>query len=474
MMGESTVVEGVAKQSRRSWFIALAVTIAVATAGRVYIYKRTVPALGPDSFSYLNLSRQLRGINVQPLDLDPNAGLPRDDRGARTPAYPTFLNIVFFLSGWDGSPTDVVEYYREKGIDKWHINLLRGSENVKAVQLAQHVLGVLATVLVFMLLSYTTNNLLWPVLGALATAGIRPSWVILFETSILTEVLAAFSLLALVWLLHLTETKLGKKGRKLALLSASGIASGLVLIRPQFWFLPFLLLVWAMARPYGNRIIIATFVVVPFVLFVGGWALRNGARHGAWTVSTVGGFAFASHFIKNPEVFRDPTLKTLISADKSRFSLIAQSPEIMRAWQYSFPEVDRKLMRLALDAAIRNPDIYLKSVIGAVKEYWYPSEVLIAPNLTYQYGFSGLLWRGVKIFYFALRLLGLLALVKATPAIRFGIIVAIASSVLTPLMAPIEAVRYGFTTEPLLHAGAVTAFQTLLFRIVKRPTALIT
>jgi hypothetical protein len=57
------------RQIMNSSKILLALVILLSSLPRVYAAFRRVPYLTPDSFSYLNLARVLRGENISPFDL---------------------------------------------------------------------------------------------------------------------------------------------------------------------------------------------------------------------------------------------------------------------------------------------------------------------------------------------------------------------------------------------------------------------
>jgi hypothetical protein len=128
---------------------ALVAVLALALLARAATYARVPPRLNPDAFSYLNVARQLRGVAV-PRTWDELANLPRHNEAARTPGYPLFLELVFRLDGYRPTPEWFLESMaRQRRFEAFHFEFLGRTENLRAVQLAQHALRLAATALAY-------------------------------------------------------------------------------------------------------------------------------------------------------------------------------------------------------------------------------------------------------------------------------------------------------------------------------------
>lgn len=278
---------------------------------RVYAVFQWAPYLRADSFEYLKLARILRGKRE------------RDDWGWRTPGYPLFLNLVFAVARWSGTSEETLAQITQQHaqispgsrIHPWHLHYLRTEENLKAVQLAQHGLGLFATGLLFQILLRLTINPILATIGALVAIGWNPYWFWFYESSILTEVLAATLLILFFWVLQKMEGE-GWKYQLLAI--AALIGSVTALVRPQFVLTTPLLFAWWLWKVLRHEVKFSwqAFVAstLPFLILVGGWIVRNGIRYDYWGLSTVAGFNLCMHFtgMKDFDAFPDHSLREVL------------------------------------------------------------------------------------------------------------------------------------------------------------------
>lgn len=443
-----------------SWLI---VTILAALLPRIYAGFRRIPYLPPDGFSYLNLARILRNEQVPPIAYDSAANAPRDNQAFRTPGYPIFLNIVFALTGWKGTSEATIERIcRHQGIqiDSWNLNLLRQKENLKAVQIAQHGLGLLATGLMFWLLWNITGSRWLAFAGSLFAVGWNPAWFWGYELSILTEILTSTLLLALMFFLRQIE-----RGGDLPkyLVISSLLGSAIVLVRPQFLLAAILPLVWWLwkvsKKDFKPTKWAIVSLIVPPVMFIGGWIMHNYAHYKVWTISTTAGFNLCTHFTraKKFDAFSDPILRQTLqqhvincphclNSPDPRFAVIHIYPDLMEKWGLSFPAVSKRLERQAISAIINHPLLFLQSVAKATMEFFKPS------SLPKKIKFLNPIW---FIFALMLKLTGLIAILfvpKAFPPSLKVIGIFVAGTVLLTVVVAggAKPERYGFPLEPVL------------------------
>jgi 4-amino-4-deoxy-L-arabinose transferase-like glycosyltransferase len=186
---------------------------------------------------------------------------------------------------WDlGKPTSIrPPLYPALVAGVWAI---AGPGNLQAVRLAQVVLALLTTALIFQLGRQVFDSTVgrW----AAAAFWLYPS-LIFFNFTILTETLFTFLLVAFVWL---TVTLVQTPRAWIALLS--GMTLGLAaLTRSVLWPVPLILcpLIALLIRaPVKAKLLLPALVLVGYVVAVAPWAVRNTRLQGVVTiVDTMGG-----------------------------------------------------------------------------------------------------------------------------------------------------------------------------------------
>lgn len=158
------------KSNFYGWLI---VTLLAAMSARVITFVNKPPTMEfKDGFFYLNAARVLRGERVLPT-MDRLVPFPRTETLGRL-TYPIFLNIAFASAGWSPTPMQVLKRMevRQPHIrDPWHWQFFRTKENLRAVQLLQHALGFMATILAFLLLWEWTKSGWISAAGSLIAVG---------------------------------------------------------------------------------------------------------------------------------------------------------------------------------------------------------------------------------------------------------------------------------------------------------------
>jgi len=359
-----------------------------------------------DSYTYLHLARFLRGEPVE------------DDQGFRTPGYPLFLNFIFALSGWKGTSQailDRIQKHQNIIIPPQHLKFLQEKENIKLVQIIQHGLGILSTIFLFWLLLSITKHFVISMIGALIAVGWNISWFWNYELYITTETLSATLLLIAIILIRLSE----QNKRKICYyLLCSLIVGILILVHPQFLLailLPFgfwLLKLSQKETPFNLNVALVT--ILPSILLVGIWILRNYCYYQVFTLSTVTGFNLCGHFtrFKEFDAFPDISLRRILKRhvvtcpkclheSEPRGSIYHVKSELMIEWNLSFPAISKRLEKQGFYAIIRQPKVFLLSVSDAIVNYFKPK------SLPKKFKFFEPLWFIIDI---TLKLFGLLVI----------------------------------------------------------------
>lgn len=435
--------------SQKCFYSWLLVTICCALLARCWVFVNKMPDLNDkDGFAYLNAARTLRDENVPPT-MDNVVPFPRNETLGRV-TYPIFLNMAFALARWTPTPMDVLERMKERQPhlkDNWHWQFLTTKENLRAVQLLQQFLGIIATTVAFLLLWYWTKVGWLSTLGSLFAVGWRPAW-LFFERCILTETLAATLLLVTIALIVQAH-----QSRWALVWMISALVSGylLALTRPNFLFsLPLLVFwfIWQLPERYKQLAWLRKLVLLalPLVIAFGGWK----------TYTSISAY----HFALTPDAFEDPILRQTLREHLSRnpndhHAIPHIMLTLMKNWKVSWSETHRKLAEETRKALRRCPDVFVKSVLGGLVEYFFYAGISWG-------SLRGLMSLGLALF----NLLGLSALLtRNSPlTLRFALFVtilnAIACSVVIGVYA--EQARYAFPTEALLSLAAFWVIWYLL------------
>src|SRR6185295_14092840 len=148
------------------------------------------------------------------------------------PGYPLFLNLVFALAGHSPSPEEAIQRAARQHVPPAprHLQHLATDENVRAVQAAQVLLGILSTGFVYATVFFWTGSALAATAGSLIIVGWNPIWIVMFEPALLTEVPSASVMIVTMWLV---ARNTGRARHEVPISILCGLA---VLLRPAMIF----------------------------------------------------------------------------------------------------------------------------------------------------------------------------------------------------------------------------------------------
>ncbi len=453
---------------------ALLAVLALALLARAATYARVPPRLNPDAFSYLNVARQLRGV-AMPRAWDELANLPRHNEAARTPGYPLFLELVFRLDGYRPTPEWFLESMaRQRRFEAFHFEFFERAENLRAVQLAQHALGLAATVLAYAIALRWTGSAAWAAAAAALAVGIRPSWVYVYEPSVQTEVLAGTLVLWVVCLLTWAE---GRPPARATWALALGVScAAATLVRPALVAAaPILLLgVRLIGRCRWAAVAAAASI---WLAVVGGWVVRNGVRDGYWGLTSVGPHNLASHVRYEPARMTDaPVERYCAVACGTDYGGVPILRGLVVEGGLSYVEASSRLRAQLVWLIVQRPGAYLSSAVAAFVRFWYPQEVALhweAARTRLVAGLPPGFWTSVVAAYVIATtavMVGALCVVPVPRSAWLALAATAASAVaVASLVAvPSDDVRSAFPFASLLMISGAATCRSLLDRVRAR------
>ncbi|UUC45472.1 hypothetical protein [Flavobacterium cerinum] len=280
----------------------------------------------PDSGGYIDLGQLLSDFDLSGYN------------GQRSPGYPFLL----FLAG----------------------------NHLKIVLVLQFIIGIYTTVLVYKNLLLLKFNTVTSFFTALLLNNFLH--VIFYETAILTESLTLFVIILIINL-YLKFFENGSLSKLLLLSLAFGF---LVLIKPFYFFLPFLFYGISVLKNFTIRTIINKRIVIlffPIITFFG-WSYINKINTGYFVPTTFYGINIAQNCVyfaeKTPDEFktiRDIYLKHREIAKKENqdvaMSIWFAYDELEKTTNLSFVDLSYQLDRFSKVAIRNNPVDYLYQVV---------------------------------------------------------------------------------------------------------------
>ncbi|ABA58415.1 hypothetical protein Noc_1953 [Nitrosococcus oceani ATCC 19707] len=393
---------------------------------RVFLWIVYAPVIWPDTGTYLQLAGELVRLDFSEYD------------GTRTPVYPLLL-------------------------------LLAG-KNPFGVWFLQSVLGVSASLLLFVLVFEQTRKV-----SLAFSAGTIHSLALnelLFEANLLTESVSSFLLIFSVFIF----SKLLVSERKFwPAVGLGGASSLLALTHPLFAFVGPLYILLAILFFRGrNRICIPLIVLLCFALPVSGWIGFNKITLDYAGITTFMGYNLSNHsggFIERapPSKLRDIYLryreKKVKQSGNHSMTIFEAKGEIMAATGLSHVDLSRKLARLSLQLFVEHPALYLQSVFKSwvsfwvAPNYWKPTKIIsptVAASLERLWWVEQGLIRVMNLLFifFAAGLIVKVALFQgyAEPALRVPLVITVLIIVTSLVQALFEYgnTRYSIPTQSLM------------------------
>lgn len=442
----------------RAWLV---IVVLLAAAPRVAWYRGHQPALPPDTFGYLNVAREWRGQRPPDGLWDDRAQLPSNNLAARTPGYPLFLDLVFALTGYAPTPAASLVNARTvlrpgvgTGAREDHLRHLERDEDVRAVQAAQHAIGVAATAFVFLATAEWSGSAATAAVASLVAVGWNPVWMMTLETSVLGETLAGALLIAAVWLTG-TRRSFG------ADLVSALLCGAAIAVRPAMVFAVVPVVAYAAfeqrRRWFGVPVLAVAGMTVALLV------INNGLRYGYWGVSSLGGTTFLSHANDHAAALREPVREAalrfhpyLAGGSSLHYAMATEGGR-------PFLEVSRDLDRAAVGFAVDHPIWYLTSVIGAIVDFFSPPFRYVGGDFNVLRQRWPRIWTVISVGVTALLVAGLAATVlRITTAAKLGPVAFLVSSVGTSLLAHTENRRFAAPIVPLVLAAGILVVQRAL------------
>jgi hypothetical protein len=324
----------------------LSAVIIASLCMRVFFYSVTSYGIATDSGAYIDLAEQIKQSSLA------------EDNGLRTPGYPLFILTL--------------------------------GMNPEVIRAAQMGLGILITIMLFLIVYQITHNLFFSTIAG-AMYGLNVS-MISFENSILTETLTTFLVTLCILLFIYIQPKIDSHKLLVPwLLLVGGISAFTGLVRPNFLFLSLLfagiILVKLVRERFKYPYLLTLVFLLPTFILIGGWSSYNYLRLGSFGPSTITGFSLTNHSVKfvqyAPEqysVIRESFLaarEQLGTSDLRWWSGNAVE-EIMSKTGWSYPQLSSELTKMSIYLFIHHPALYAKGVLSGWVNFWNTTGPLTA------------------------------------------------------------------------------------------------
>jgi hypothetical protein len=313
---------------------------------------------------------------VPAVSLLDGRGYGVQENGFRSPTYPLFLALV--LAPFDRTHiSECRDAHRPTCIGS-AAKTADGAIGLEAIVVAQVLIGVLTTAVLFALGWNLTHNI---IVATLFGAGYALNLATAFwEISILTETLTTFLLTLAVYL-----TLGADRAAQVTSLALGLVLAALALCHQLFlgyWILPVTVL---FVRAWREGLRGGLLRIAPVVLFplasVGGWSMYNYIVNGVFTPSTLSGYVLiqmVAPVVQNAPEGYDGIVQPYVGY---RDAMIAEtgsySGAIFRAWPamvewtgLSWSEISRKLTTLSFYLMLHYPQTYFQVAIEGWARFW--------------------------------------------------------------------------------------------------------
>jgi len=414
----------------------------IALIARVLLFAVYGPAVEMDSHEYLAVGRQLLGMDFGHYT------------GRRTPVYPLFAALL------GGIP--------------WLIHMVQALAGVAASMMAADIARRM-----------TASRLVTFICGITCALALP---VLLAEAAILTESLTSALLITLLWLyLRWRDDIAQGNSRNRYIVLMGSIAALLVLLRPQFAFVPLVVIVAVgvvlrkNAMPLRQMVMVTLIAGIPVVA----WAGFNAAFTGVYAIATGGGFSMTNHTIgyveDAPEAFsreRDILLKhrtqRIAEAGTPLMTISRAMPDLRTTTGLNDARLAKRLGEMNTALIMRNPGAYAASVVVSWARFWSVRTMLLRSGTDSETTYSFLavvvtIWRyGLMLANAVFLLLLACAVVPvirhkmfSMPGMWFAVVLILGSSLMQALAERGENARYGMPTQMLVVIVLAAALWSL-------------
>lgn len=318
------------------------------TIFRLVVFFLTNPVICPDTQSYIDLAKNIVSFDFSGFN------------GLRTPGY----SLILILSGF----------------------------NLKITVLIQMFFGIAISYLITNIVYEFTKREYISLLASILYSIFVPF--LFFELTILSETTAAFFILLSFW----GYIKLLKnKDRYLMRFLLIGICTLLaVLTRPVYLVMAPLYAVYfilgfkANKIKNGQSIKYMTVFALPILIGVLGWSYVNLKYNDTFSFATGRGFAameMAGEYIEcASDDYPYNTIKEVYIRERDN-NIRNGAPHIDTIWGitdeiqektgFSYNELSKEVRKMCTQVMLENPNIYIKSVIRSMKNFWQTFGILI-------------------------------------------------------------------------------------------------
>lgn len=299
---------------------------------------------------------------------------------ADTSAYTKLANYIWFnnFSLHDGLKTP-----------GYSLIIILAGLNLKVTTIIQHFMGILNVIMLYRITEFFTNkNKIIPfIVGILYTTYIT---FLAFESTILSELVTIFWILAVFYLIIKILDRLNNKLSINFLIILMGLTSALlILTRPLYMYLPILIGAFLIILKFFDFLTLKR-LVYSLILFFGiqiiitsGWKFTNYLTIGKFTNSTFLGYGLTNKIGSYIESYDESHNKIVEIFIKERDKRLSEGEQVVNTiWHcyeemlqntgLSHVELGEELKSICFKVIKNNPLLYFKSVIISFINFWKP------------------------------------------------------------------------------------------------------